>query len=104
MRQHPGNAYTWLSPMGCFEEALQVPYCHHEKWDGSGHPRGLKGSEIPLSARLFAIIDVWDAMSSERPYRGPLPKTEVLAYIGKESGRHFDPELSTAFLKLQEEV
>ena len=104
MRQHPGYAYKWLSPIGCFEAALQVPYCHHEKWDGSGYPRGLKGSEIPLSARLFAIIDVWDAMSSRRPYRGPLPKAEVLAYIGKESGRHFDPELSTAFLKLQEKV
>jgi HD-GYP domain-containing protein (c-di-GMP phosphodiesterase class II) len=101
MRKHPENAYKWLSPIAFLEKALLVPYCHHEKWDGSGYPRGLKGSAIPLYARLFAIVDVWDALSSDRPYRAALPEAEVMAQIGRESGSHFDPDLVKIFMTLQ---
>jgi HD-GYP domain-containing protein (c-di-GMP phosphodiesterase class II) len=80
---------------------VQVPYCHHEKWNGSGYPRGLSGTDIPLHARLFAIVDVWDALCSDRPYRAALPEEEALRYIESESGKHFDPELVMAFLKMQ---
>ena len=69
MRRHPQDAYDMLSPIAFLHSALDIPYCHHEKWDGSGYPRGLRGEEIPLSARLFAIVDVWDALRSDRPYR-----------------------------------
>jgi putative two-component system response regulator len=101
MRKHPEYAYKWLLPIAFLKDAILVPYCHHEKWDGSGYPRGLKGLEIPLYARLFAIVDVWDALGSDRPYRGALPEAEVLAYIRKEAGSHFDPELAKIFLAMQ---
>jgi putative two-component system response regulator len=101
MRRHPENAYKWLSPIGFLAKAIEIPYCHHEKWDGSGYPRGLKGTAIPLSARLFAIVDVWDALRSDRPYRDALPEAEVLAYIQKEAGKHFDPELAKIFMGMQ---
>jgi HD-GYP domain-containing protein (c-di-GMP phosphodiesterase class II) len=78
-----------------------VPYCHHEKWDGTGYPRGLKGEEIPLHARMFAIVDVWDALCSDRPYRKAVPEPEVLDYIKANAGTHFDPALVEVFLKLQ---
>jgi putative two-component system response regulator len=101
MRKHPVYAYKWLSPIAFLRDAIQVPYCHHEKWDGSGYPQGLRGLEIPLYARIFAIVDVWDALGSDRPYRAALPKAEVLAYIRKEAGSHFDPELAKIFLDMQ---
>lgn len=93
MRQHPVRAYEMLSKISYLQAALDIPYYHHERWDGSGYPKGLQGEDIPLSARLFAIIDVWDALSSDRPYRKKLPRDEVIAYIQEKSGTLFDPRL-----------
>ena len=98
MRQHPRYAYEMLSPISYLQPALDIPFCHHERWNGSGYPRGLKGEEIPLSARLFAIIDVWDALCSDRPYRKPMPKTEVISYLREKSGELFEPRLVDVFL------
>jgi putative two-component system response regulator len=101
MRRHPSYAHGWLSPISFLSRAIDVPYCHHEKWDGTGYPRGLKGEEIPLHARMFAIVDVWDALCSDRPYRKAVPEPEVLDYIKANAGTHFDPALVEVFLKLQ---
>ena len=100
MRMHPVYAYQWLSSIAFLLPALDIPYCHHEKWDGTGYPRGLKGEAIPLAARLFAIVDVWDALCSERLYRKALPKAEALDYIRNQAGSHFDPELVKVFVEL----
>jgi HD-GYP domain-containing protein (c-di-GMP phosphodiesterase class II) len=100
MRQHPVYAYKWLSPILYLKPALDIPYCHHEKWDGSGYPRGLQGEQIPLSARLFAVVDVWDALTSDRPYRPAWAKEKALEYIKEQSGRQFDPNVVAVFLKL----
>lgn len=100
MRMHPVYAYQWLSPITFLNKAVDIPYCHHEKWDGSGYPRGLRGEDIPLSARLFAIVDVWDALNSDRPYRSAMPREKVLEHIQEESGKHFDPELVPIFINL----
>jgi putative two-component system response regulator len=100
MHKHPTYAYQWLSPIKFLEPALDIPYLHHEKWDGSGYPCGLKGEAIPISARLFAIVDVWDALCSDRPYRKALSKSEALEYIQNQSGIHFDPKLISVFSKL----
>jgi PAS domain S-box-containing protein len=102
MRQHPRYAYEMLSPIAYLQPALDIPYCHHECWDGSGYPRGLKGEEIPLVARLFAIIDVWDALCSDRPYRKKVPQQEVIAYLRKNSGQLFDPTLVDVFISIME--
>jgi len=98
MRQHPVYAYELLSPIPFLHGALGIPYCHHEKWDGSGYPRGLKGEQIPLSARIFAVIDVWDALKSKRPYRGSWQEAKVRKYIVDNRGTHFDPDVVEAFL------
>lgn len=100
MRKHPVYAYQWLSSIDFLEPALDIPYCHHEKWDGSGYPRGIKGEAIPISARLFAIVDVWDALCSDRPYRSAMSKADALDYIRSESGTHFDPKLVNIFTEL----
>ena len=100
MRKHPQYAHQMLSPIHYLEQALIIPYCHHECWDGSGYPNKLKGEEIPLFARLFAVVDVWDALSSDRPYRKRLPPREVIRYIRDEAGRLFDPHIVEIFLKL----
>ena len=100
MRMHPIYAYQWLSPIPFLLPALDIPYCHHEKWDGSGYPRGLKGDEIPLAARLFAVLDVWDALTSDRPYRLAWSKREALNYIKEQAGKHFDPNVVQEFLKM----
>jgi PAS domain S-box-containing protein len=100
MRMHPVYAYDLLSPITFLRLALDIPYCHHEKWDGSGYPRGLKGEVIPLSARIFAIIDVWEALSNDRVYRKKWPEDKVLAHIGEQSGKHFDPKVVQAFLNI----
>jgi putative two-component system response regulator len=102
MRMHPVYAYQWLSQIKYLAPALDIPYCHHEKWDGTGYPRGLKGEEIPLAARLFAIVDVWDALCSDRPYRRALSKPESLEYIRNQASLHFDPELTKVFVELAE--
>ena len=100
MHEHPLYAYRWLSNIEYLRPALDIPYCHHEKWDGSGYPRGLKGADIPLPARLFAIVDVWDALASDRPYRPAVSAAEARAYIESQSGKHFDPQVVQLFLGL----
>ena len=103
MRRHPSIAYEMLSSINFLEPALEIPYCHHEKWDGSGYPRRLKGENIPLSARIFAIVDVWDALSSDRSYRKAWSREKVIEYIKSQSGTHFDPRVVEAFIALIEE-
>ena len=94
-------AYELLSPIKYLRPALDIPYCHHEKWDGTGYPRGLKGEEIPLSARIFAVVDVWDALRSPRVYRKePWEEEKVRAYIRDLSGSHFDPDVAREFLAM----
>jgi putative two-component system response regulator len=98
MRLHPVYAHNWLSPIEYLEPALEIPYCHHEDWDGTGYPRGLAGLDIPLAARIFSIVDVWDALRSERPYRKAWPDDEVRAYLIDKKGTEFDPDLTDLFL------
>jgi len=98
MRKHPQFAYDMLSAIEFLRPALEIPYCHHEKWDGTGYPRGLKGTEIPLSARIFSIIDVYDALVSDRPYRKALPPEKAIEYISEQVGKHFDPDIVPIFL------
>lgn len=98
MRTHPELAYKLIAPISFLRSAIDIPYCHHEKWDGSGYPRKLKGEDIPLSARLFAIIDVWDALSSDRPYRKAWDEKRVYDHLQSQSGSHFDPALLKVFL------
>ncbi len=100
MRKHPEFAYEMLSSIRYLQPALDIPYCHHEKWDGTGYPRGLKGEEIPLAARIFAIVDVWDALINDRPYRPAWTEKEALEYIQDQSGKHFDPQIVEAFLQM----
>ena len=100
MRKHPKFAYDMLSAIPFLEKAMDIPYCHHEKWDGSGYPRGLRGEEIPLSARIFAVVDVWDALRSDRPYRKAWTDEEALEEIKREKGTHFDPVVVEAFLSM----
>jgi len=102
MHQHPKYAYDMIQPIEYLRPALDIPFCHHEKWDGSGYPRGLKGTDIPLPARIFAIIDVWDALTSDRPYRPAWDRIKVLEYIKDQSGRHFDPYVVDQFIKMME--
>jgi HD-GYP domain-containing protein (c-di-GMP phosphodiesterase class II) len=97
MRQHPVHAYEMLKTIDYLRPALEIPYCHHERWDGNGYPRGLEGTNIPLSARIFAVVDVWDALTSDRPYRLAWPEPKALEYIKLESGRHFDSEVVNVF-------
>ncbi len=99
MRRHPVYAREMLYPIEYLRPAIDIPYYHHEKWDGSGYPKRLKGKEIPLSARIFAVVDVWDALRSDRPYRASWPKEKVMEHIHSLSGTHFDPEVVTVFLK-----
>jgi putative nucleotidyltransferase with HDIG domain len=100
MRRHPIIAYEMLSPIPYLRPALDIPYCHHEKWNGSGYPRGLRGEQIPLAARIFAVVDVWDALSSGRPYRSAWEPDAVVKYIRSQGGEHFDPHVAEAFLRL----
>lgn len=100
IRQHPKLAYDMLKRIEFLRPALDIPYCHHEKWDGTGYPRGLKGEEIPFAARIFPVVDVWDALTSDRPYRKGLPVDEVMQRIRAEAGRHFDPQVVDAFLTM----
>jgi HD-GYP domain-containing protein (c-di-GMP phosphodiesterase class II) len=99
MRKHPEFAYELISPIEYLWPALDIPYCHHEKWDGSGYPRGLKGEEIPLAARIFSIVDVWDALTSDRPYRNAWPAEKAIQYVREQKGKHFDPHVTDLFLK-----
>lgn len=100
MRKHPEYAYHLLENIPFLQPALQVPFCHHEKWNGTGYPRGLKGEEIPLEARIFSVIDVWDAMRSNRSYRAAIPEAQVVEYLRCETGRSFDPAVIKAFFDM----
>ncbi len=102
IRQHPQKAYNYLSSITFLRPALEIPYSHHERWDGSGYPRRLSQRQIPLAARIFAIVDVWDALTSDRPYRDAWPKEKALEYIRGQSGKHFDPLVVDAFLDLMQ--
>jgi PAS domain S-box-containing protein/putative nucleotidyltransferase with HDIG domain len=101
MRNHAMSAYEMLSQITFLRPALDIPYCHHEKWNGTGYPRGLKAKQIPLSARIFAVVDVWDALCSERPYRPAWPKAEAREYIKQQAGIHFDPDVVRIFLAME---
>jgi putative nucleotidyltransferase with HDIG domain len=100
MRRHTTFAYDMLSPIQFLKPALDIPYCHHEKWDGSGYPRGLKGEEIPLMARIFAVVDVWDALTSDRVYRPAWSREAAFEYICQQRGKHFDPMVVDEFVRL----
>ncbi|HEV8353104.1 MAG TPA: HD domain-containing phosphohydrolase [bacterium] len=100
MRRHPVYAHELLAPIPYLRPALAIPHAHHEKWDGGGYPRGLKGEEIPLEARVFAVVDVWDALTSDRPYRAAWSREKARNYIREQVGRHFDPRVAEVFLQL----
>jgi len=100
MRKHPEYAYEVLSPIPYLRPAIDIPYCHHEKWDGSGYPRGLRGKEIPIAARIFSVMDVWDGLISNRPYRDAWSRKKAAEYIASQSGKHFDPDVVKVFLEV----
>jgi HD-GYP domain-containing protein (c-di-GMP phosphodiesterase class II) len=101
MKQHPKTAHNWLSSIDYLKPAVDIPYCHHEHWDGRGYVQGLAGDDIPFWARIFTVIDVWDAMRSDRPYRKAIPVKSTLKYIREESGKLFDPRVVEAFFDLR---
>jgi putative nucleotidyltransferase with HDIG domain len=104
MKQHPLLAYEMLRPIDFLNPALDIPYCHHEKWDGTGYPRGLQGEEIPVKARVFSIVDVWDALTSDRPYRKAMAPGEVRDYIRQQSATAFDGRIVDVFLGLGDSI
>ena len=99
MRKHPQFAFDMLAPIIYLRPAIDIPYCHHERFDGKGYPRRLKGEEIPLAARVFAVVDMWDALTSDRPYRKAWAPEKALAYIRGQAGKQFDPKVVEIFLK-----
>ncbi|MCE7904525.1 MAG: PAS domain S-box protein [Anaerolineae bacterium CFX3] len=103
MKRHPAFAYEMLSPIRYLKNALDIPYCHHEKWDGTGYPRGLKGEQIPIPARIFAVVDVYDALTSDRPYRDKWEREEAISYIREQAGSRFDPDIVEMFLRMIED-
>lgn len=104
MKRHPAYARDMLSTIAYLRPAMDIPYYHHEKWDGTGYPQGLAGEQIPLTARLFAVVDVWDALTSDRPYRPAWTREKALAYIQDQSGKHFDPQVVEEFLRMLDEI
>jgi len=102
MELHPLFAKDMLDPIEFLHPAIDIPYCHHEKWDGSGYPQNLRGEAIPFAARIFAVVDVWDALTSDRPYREPIEPAEVRRIIREQSGKHFDPQVVDAFLGMKD--
>lgn len=100
MRRHPVYAHELLSPVPLLGPALDIPHSHHEKWDGTGYPLGLRMDKIPLAARIFAVVDVWDALRSDRPYRRAWPEKKVRLYIREQAHSHFDPHVVDTFLKM----
>jgi PAS domain S-box-containing protein/putative nucleotidyltransferase with HDIG domain len=101
MRRHPAHAFEMLSPIAYVRPALDIPYCHHERWDGTGYPRGLKGEQIPLAARIFSLADIWDALHSERRYHAAWPENQIREYIRSLAGSQFDPRVVEVFLNLE---
>jgi HD-GYP domain-containing protein (c-di-GMP phosphodiesterase class II) len=104
MKKHPTFAYEMLLPIRYLRLALDIPYCHHENWDGTGYPRHLKGNEIPLVARIFAVVDVWDALNSDRPYRSAWPELKVREHILSLSGTQFDPQVVDEFMQIPRQM
>ena len=104
MRKHPTYAFELLSPITFLQDCVDIPYCHHEHWDGSGYPRGLKGEEIPLAARIFTIIDIWDALCTDRCYRSAWKEEDIRAYIAAQSGKILDPNITPVFLQMMDEI
>lgn len=104
MKKHPAYAFELLYPIVYLRPALDIPYSHHEKWDGSGYPRGLRGEKIPLAARIFAVVDVYDALTSDRPYRKAWTKEKTFDHIHGLAETHFDPQVVAAFLALKDEL
>jgi HD-GYP domain-containing protein (c-di-GMP phosphodiesterase class II) len=102
MRRHPEYAYNLLSPITFLRGVLDIPYCHHERWDGKGYPRGLKGEQIPLAARIFSVVDNWDALLSDRPYRKAWSREKVKAYLRESAGTLLDPRIVEIFLMMVE--
>jgi HD-GYP domain-containing protein (c-di-GMP phosphodiesterase class II) len=102
MRKHPEYAHQLLSPITYLRHALDIPYCHHERRDDSGYPQGLKGEQIPLAARIFAVVDVYDALSFARPYRPAWQEDKVIEYIKSLSGILLDPRVVELFLKMKQ--
>lgn len=100
MRKHPTYAYDLLHPIEYLRPALDIPHYHHERWDGSGYPFGLAGEKIPLAARIFSVVDVWDALGSDRPYRKKVPEGEIMAYLQEHAGDLFEPRIVTGFLNV----
>ena len=100
MRKHTIYAYQMLSPISYLRPALAIPCCHHERWDGSGYPLGWTGEDIPLAARVFAVVDVWDALGSDRPYREAWPEERVLDHLEAHKGVHFDPKVVGEFIRM----
>lgn len=100
MRRHPEHAWQMLGGVDFLRPALDIPYCHHERWDGTGYPRGLRGEEIPLAARLFAVVDVWDALRYDRAYRAGWPAEKVREYLREGAGTQFDPAVVPVFLRI----
>ncbi len=98
MKMHPQYVYEMLASIRYLKPSLDIPCCHHEKWDGSGYPRQLAGDQIPLSARLFAILDVWDALTSDRPYQNSWDTEQALKYIREQTGKYFDPKIVERFM------
>lgn len=103
LRRHPSYAYELLAGAPALSTAVDIPYCHHEKWDGTGYPRGLRGEEIPLAARIFAVVDVWVALRSDRPYRPAWSEVDAHVYVLQRAGRDFDPAVVQAFIQMQPE-
>jgi len=101
MRMHTTLARDLLAPIAFLQPAIEIPYAHHERWDGAGYPSGLAGDAIPLSARIFAVADVYDALTSDRPYRKAWSREETLQHIGDGAGSHFDPEVVAAFRAME---
>jgi HD-GYP domain-containing protein (c-di-GMP phosphodiesterase class II) len=100
MRKHPQHAYNMLAPIAYLRGALDIPYCHHEHWDGSGYPRGLKGDQIPIAARIFSVVDIWDALISDRTYRKAWPQHKVVQYLKDNAGQILDPIAVQKFLEM----
>jgi HD-GYP domain-containing protein (c-di-GMP phosphodiesterase class II) len=101
MRRHPQYGFDLLSPVPFMRAALEIPLAHHERWDGIGYPNRLKGEQIPLSARIFAVVDVWDSLTSDRPYRPAWQESSALPYVASQAGTHFDPHIVDVFLNSQ---
>ena len=104
MKQHPVYAHDWMEPIGYLQPALAIPWCHHERWDGSGYPLGLAGTEISLEARIFALVDVLDALRSDRPYRPAWDEKRILDHLREESGKQFDPQVVETFFAIHQPV